>query len=531
MSNLKKLIIIAVMIGVLLVNTEAASDKTSINVKSLMLKGEEIPIIVIMKDQASLNALSKENVVPLLKKHSANRQQNIAILLNDEKKRYKADKIKQFWIVNAIAVYATPDLIEKLSARDDVESIELDSQVHMIEDYSIRVSQGQIDNATNEIKRINATKAWEIGLDGTGINVSVIDTGIYANHPDISGRVIKWIDYINSSRILPYDDQGHGTHVAGTVGGNGVGGVTTGVAPNVSLFGAKVLDSNGSGYSSDVISAIQWSVDNKADIISLSLGGGRDLAMKNTINNAISAGVTVIAAAGNSGPGNGSIIFPAGEKNVIAVGAVDSSDNIASFSSRGPIIVDGEELIKPDISAPGVCINSLSNIGGYANCWSGTSMATPHVSGTAALLLQAARKNGIFLSPAQVRSILENTSKDLGAAGKDNTYGAGRIDVFEAIRGYTIYKINGTVLNKTSRTGIANVIVSTNTNISTVTNASGFYSLVVTAGAYNLTAKYDPIYYTNNTITVYTNGTTVVEQDIELVEKPTGTITGSLTKI
>lgn len=542
MSNLYKVLIFVVVLNILLVNTEAASDKISINVKSLMLKGGEIPIIVIMKDQPSLNALSKENIVPLLKRHSTNSQNNIAVLLNEEKKIGKVDKIKQFWIVNAIAMNATPKLIEKLSGRDDVESIELDTPVHMVEDQSIQVSQGQIDNATSEIKRINTTKAWEIGLDGTGINVSVIDTGINANHPDLYGRVIKWKDYINISRILPYDDNGHGTHVAGTVGGNGFGGMTTGVAPNVSLFGAKVLNYHGSGDSSDIISAIEWSVDNKADIISLSVGGGRPgTAYKDAINNANGAGVIVIAAAGNCGPGGnpyycavlgtGSVIYPAGEKNAIAVGAVDYSDNIASFSSRGPITVDGEILTKPDVSAPGVCINSLSYLGGYAYCWQGTSMATPHVSGTAALLLQAARNKGVFLSPAQVKGILENTSVDLGDIGKDNVSGAGRIDVLEAIREHANVTINGTVLDTSTRNGIANAMVRTNTSISTITNESGFYSLTVFPGTYDLAALFDPTYNTNNTITISTIGRTNVTQDIELLEKPTGTIRGSATRI
>jgi len=529
MSNLKKMILIAVVISVLIINTEAASDKKSPEVKSRMLKGEKISIIVIMKDQPSVNVPSAQIAVPLLKKHAINSQHNISVLLNEEKKRDKADKTKKFWIVNAIAVNASPDLIEQLSTRDDVESIEIDSPVHMLEDYSIQVSQGQIDNATSEIKRINATKAWEFGLDGTGINVSILDTGIYGNHLDVAGQLILWKDFVGGLP-LPYDDQGHGTHVAGTVGGNGAGGTTTGVAPNVSLFGGKVLDSTGSGYTSDIISGIEWSVENKADIISLSLGGGRSTGMKTAINNAISAGVTVIAAAGNSGPGAGTIIFPGGEKNVIAVGAVNSLDNIASFSSRGPITVDGEILTKPDVSAPGVCINSLSNSGGYAYCWQGTSMATPHVSGTAALLLQAARKNGILLSPEQVKGIIENTSVDLGTTGKDNVFGAGRIDVFEAVKEYAFYTINGTVQDHNTQTGIENVIVSTNTSISTLTNASGFYSLTVNAGTYNLTAKFDPIYNINNTITVSTIGSTDVRKDIELLKKPTGTIRGNVTK-
>ena len=510
--------------SVLLTNVNAVSDKTSKEVKSRMLTNEKIPIIVMLKDKSSFQTLSKENGISVSKDISENSQHNIAFLLNDEKKRDKADEIKQFWIVNAIAVNATPELIEQLSTRDDVKSIEIDSQMHMIEEYSTHVSQGQIDRATSEIKRINATKAWELGMDGTGINVSVIDTGIYATHPDISGRVIKWIDYINSSQILPYDDNGHGTHVAGTVGGNGAGGMTTGVAPNVSLFVAKVLNYHGDGDSSDVISAIEWSVLNKADIISLSLGGGRDLVMKETINNAISAGVTVIAAAGNSGPGAGTISYPAGEKNVIAVGAVDSLDNIRSFSSRGPITVDGEELIKPDVSAPGVCINSLSNSEGYAYCWSGTSMATPHVSGTVALILQAARKNGSNLSPAQIKNILETAIIDLGITGKDKTFGAGRINVFAAIApsiianptGYqgSLAAKNGSriVINASIHDAIAGVrnasvnVSSINPSLNNISllNVSGLWindTLIVRAldGIYNLNmTAYNHMGYVNN---------------------------------
>jgi subtilisin family serine protease len=176
--------------------------------------------------------------------------------------------------------------------------------------------------------------------------------------------------------------------------------------------------------------------------------------------------------------------------------------------------------------APGYYITSLDYLtSGYA-IKSGTSMATPHVSGAVAVLLQAARNNGIFLSPAQVRSIYENTSKDLGTAGKDNLYGAGRIDVYKSIREYAIFRINGTVLDKTSRNGIPDVIVSTNNNISTVTNASGFYSLTVLEDTYNLTAIFDPTYTTNNSITVSTIGKLFNVHDIELTKKPTGTING-----
>jgi len=419
--------------GIFLVETEAASDKTTMDVKSRMLEGEYVPLIITLKDSPSFKALSKGDAVTLMKERASDSQQNLLTLLKKEKSRGKADKIKQFWIVNAIAVNASPELIEILSRRDDIASIELDSEIKIVEDYSALVSQGQIDSATSEIRRINTTKVWELGIDGIGINVSVIDTGINASHPDIAGRVIKWVDFVNGGGSA-YDDHGHGTHVAGTVGGNGSRGTTTGVAPNVSLFGVKVLNSSGLGYESDVIRGIEWSVSNRANVISMSLGGGNwknkncDLdrpSLTSAINNALALNVTVVSAAGNAA--SLGVSSPACVSGTIAVGAVYSNDMNASFSSIGFSMKDH------GVVAPGVNINSLGNFGDYTNK-SGTSMATPHVSGTVALLLHAAKKYGLTLSPSQIKNILETTSVDLGTAGKDDTYGAGRIDVYAAVK-------------------------------------------------------------------------------------------------
>ncbi|MCZ7361186.1 MAG: S8 family serine peptidase [Candidatus Methanoperedens sp.] len=425
---ISKIFLVLVLISLFSIVSEAAEEKISPDLKSRILNNESVPVIILFKDQPALR--SKENAVEELKKHASGRQQDIAALLKEGKKKGRADRIKQLWVVNAVAVKASPELIEKLSRQEDVAAIVPDQQLHILEYSQAGV---QIDTATGEIKHINTTRVWELGINGTGINVSVLDTGLDYNHPDIAERYIRGYDFVNNDTD-PMDDYGHGTHVAGTAGGDGRSGTTTGVAPGVNLFAAKVCDSHGLCFVSDIVSGIQWSVENNASIISLSLGGPRDPIITAAVNNAVSSGVVVIAAAGNSGPSAGTISFPAGEKNVIAVGAVDNLDNIAAFSSRGPLNVDGETLIKPDISAPGVSITSLNYLtGGYINM-SGTSMATPHVSGAAALILEAAKRLGKTLSPGQIKNILETSSLDLGAAGKDSTYGTGRIDVFAAVR-------------------------------------------------------------------------------------------------
>jgi PGF-pre-PGF domain-containing protein len=501
-------LILLFLSGIFPVIAEAKSDKIKGDIKSRMLKGENIPVIIILKDRASLKAVSKGDAAAMRDAASGS-QQKLSAVLDEEKNRGKANKIKHFWIVNAIAVNASPDLIESLSLRNDVASIEPDTRVQILEDYSAQVSGDQIATATDAIKHINATGTWELGIDGSGINVSVIDTGIYSSHPDISGRVIKWVDLVNGNS-LPYDDHGHGTHVAGTVGGDGTGGTTTGVAPNVNLFGVKVLDSSGSGYFSDVISGIQWSVENKADVISMSLGGGAwtssncdldDPVMASVINSAVALNVTVVVAAGNSG-GTG-VAEPGCMSGTIVVGAVDSNDAIAWFSSTGYSMGDH------GVVAPGVNITSLDYLtSGYRNL-DGTSMATPHVAGSVALLLQAAKQMGITLSPSQIRDILGTTSKDLGTPGKDDIYGAGRIDVLAAVKSLDIVPPQVTA-NPTTYSG-GNTATKNGTAVTlnvTITDAlSGVKNASVNVSSINgsftdASLAYDSRFWKNNSITV-----------------------------
>ncbi|MFH1850682.1 MAG: S8 family serine peptidase [archaeon] len=255
-------------------------------------------------------------------------------------------------------------------------------------------------------------------------------------------KVIDGYDFVNGDDD-PMDDHGHGTHVAATAAGDGL---FKGVAPDAKIVAYKVLSASGSGYTSWVMGGIERSLDpnqdgdysDHLDVISLSLGGSGhpDDALSLAIDNVVSHGVVAVVAAGNNGPYEQTISSPGTARNAITVGASDKSDVIAGFSSRGPVIWSGGEINKPDILAPGVSICAAQHNGWYDayHCYDdehisiqGTSMATPHVSGVVALMLQ---KNPGLL-PDEVKQILMETAVDLGYA--ENVQGAGRIDAATAI--------------------------------------------------------------------------------------------------
>ncbi|MBC2699092.1 MAG: S8 family serine peptidase [ANME-2 cluster archaeon] len=403
-----------------------------------------IRVIVIMKEQYQAPEVKVQghvdqkqhrmDTVNSLKQKSARSQHNLISVMQGK----GADKMKNarpLWILNAITFEATPDVIEELANRDDVAQVIPDYEVHLLEESVVVDDVDDVAVLANlvwGVEKINAPRVWDLiyngtNINGTGVNVSIIDTGINYNHPDLESNYIGGYDFVNDDDE-PMDDNWHGTHVAGTVAGTGVGGKKTGVAPGSNIFGVKVLNESGSGSYSDLIDGVQWSIDNGADIVSLSLGGPNDSSMTTMINNIIDAGVLPVIAAGNDGPGVSTIKCPGDEFNATTVGSTDSSDTIAPYSSRGPVTWIGDKYIKPDVTAPGVKIKSTSYHGGYY-IKSGTSMATPHVSGAAALILQAFPD----MTPLEVRQLLEDTAVDLGDAGKDNTYGSGRIDVLKAI--------------------------------------------------------------------------------------------------
>lgn len=316
---------------------------------------------------------------------------------------------------------------ESLSLAEDV-------RVFALDDERVSVLRGPQPSAksTSANKQIGADIVHTSGNTGSGRKVVILDTGYNYNHPELSSSYLGGRDFVNDDND-PMDDQGHGSHVAGIITADGIDSKAKGVAPDAGIIAGKVLDASGSGYFSDVVAAIYWAVNGQdgiygtsddfgSDAISLSLGTAVPYIYKgfcdgvlpdltNAIKYATQKNVTVVVAAGNSG--NSGVSIPGCISYSTTVGAVDGMDKVASFSARGNAL---------DITAPGVNIYS-SILGSAYATWSGTSMATPMISGVIALMKYA--------HPTYSQSIVESklftTAKDLGNRGKDKDYGWGRV--------------------------------------------------------------------------------------------------------
>jgi serine protease AprX len=288
------------------------------------------------------------------------------------------------------------------------------------------------------VPAVGGLKTQELGLTGKGVVVAVLDTGIYP-HPDLTlpnSRILAWNDLVHQ-KDTPYDDNGHGTHVAGIIAGNGRSswGKYKGIAPEALLAGVKVLDDKGGGNISNLLLGIEWCLDHLGDlkikVINLSLGtpaqeSYRSDPLCRATTAAWQKGVTVCAAAGNEGPGAKTINSPGINPRIITVGNVDDrqtqagdDDQLNQTSGRGPTI---DNLAKPDLLAPGTEITSLKVLGGYRTL-SGTSMSTPLVSGAVALMIQ----NWPQLRPDQIKRQLIQNARSLGLG--TNLEGAGVLDL------------------------------------------------------------------------------------------------------
>lgn len=327
----------------------------------------------------------------------------------------------QYHLVPAIAAQVPSTAVSTLRSDPSVTVVEPD--LHALK---------KMDTATSSdwgIIAIHATSTQSNHIIGSGVSVAVIDSGIDYTHPALRAAYSGGYNFIKGNTD-PFDDNGHGTHVSGIIAGqhqpNGAGGV----APGVRLYALKVLDAAGTGYFSDIIAALEWSVDHHMQLTNNSYGTLNDpgTIVAAAFVNAYKADVLSFAAAGNSGSCTGSgarTEYPGRYDSVVAVAAVDQGGKHACFSSAGPQV---------DISAPGVNIVSTKAGGGYV-ALSGTSMATPFATGVAALVIStgAIDKNGTMRVNEAVRMLLNDAADDLGAPGPDNLYGSGLVNAEQSV--------------------------------------------------------------------------------------------------
>jgi len=278
--------------------------------------------------------------------------------------------------------------------------------------------------ATNQhdLDVIGMPAAWQLTTGSTSVVVAILDTGYEYAHPDLAAIPTVWPRNTRNDTKTVTDGYGHGTHVAGTIAAqtnNGIG--VAGIAPGVTIMPVKVMDSNGYGYWSDFLEGVDWARIHGADVINLSLGGtltmSQAAAWQPVFDAAYEAGVLVVAAAGNNN--RNEPFYPASFHHVISVAATTNSDAKASFSNFGPAV---------DIAAPGSSITS-TYVGSTYRSMSGTSMATPHVVGLAALV----RSYHPEFTVDEVEAAIELTAVDLGAPGRDDYFGNGRIQADQAL--------------------------------------------------------------------------------------------------
>ncbi len=322
-------------------------------------------------------------------------------------------ELRPLGIINAVAA-VLPDAASERALRSRFDVVRID------EDLPVQ-AHGIAGEIPWGVARVHAPVVWDAaGRTGAGVRVAVADTGIQKNHPDlvVAGGYLALMSppYHRRSRDDWDDDNGHGTHVAGTVAASGA---ILGVAPGAQLYAVKVLDRSGSGTFSTIIAGLEWCIENEMDVVNKSLGASSgNQSLHDAIKAAHGAGIIIVASAGNSGPGENTISYPAAYPETIAVAACDSADGIASWSSRG-----GEKG-DVDLTAPGVQVKSTWNDGGYRTI-SGTSMAAPHVSGVAALVIEETGGVG----PEEMWVLLTGTAEDLGRPFNAQGYGIVRADL------------------------------------------------------------------------------------------------------
>ena len=435
--------------GKLLATVRPASDGTRALVKSVEHAGDLYVIPLEAEPHLQSDSLDRElfNVTRLIEVQRVTRTPNVPLILT-----YDDDPSRR-----QLANRDAPDHSRRQATLESIDGLAIDvrrpAATAFWADFedeltgSTAAAAGDIDkiwldapveaDLAESVPQIGAPEAWDAGYDGTGTKVAVLDTGYDPTHPDLTGKVVASSDFTGEGIV---DGHGHGTHVAATVAGTGAGsdGTRVGVAPGADLLVGKVMNSTGTGVDSWLIDGMEWTVAQGADVVNMSLStevtDGQDPISTAVNNLSASSDTLFVATAGNTGDAPQTVRAPGVADSALSVAAVDKSDALASFSSRGPRT--GDHAVKPDLAAPGVDIIAARAAGTSMDrpvddlytMASGTSMAAPHVAGAAAIVAQRHPTWG----GEEIKSALMSTSTLLPESVYDA--GAGRVDVAAAVR-------------------------------------------------------------------------------------------------
>lgn len=519
--------------------------------------GTRTGFMVYLRERADLSRgvgtdadLRARTVFSRLTETATHSQRTLRATLDASKAPYES-----FWIANAVRVEGDRALVAAIAALPEVERIEPSRSYPLLRPEPVSPADGTGTTATEwNLTNVGAPEVWTgFGARGDGVVVASIDSGVQWDHPALlgsyrgstdSGSVNHNYHWFDPAGVCPdpapCDNNGHGTHTTGTIVGDDGAGNQIGVAPAARWIAAKGCETDSCSDAS-LLAAGQFVLaptdlsganprpDLRADVVNNSWGGGQnDLWYQQTIDAWVAAGIFPTFAVGNDGPACGTANSPGDNPAAYAVGAYDMDNVIAARSSRGASTVDG--AVKPNIAAPGVAIRSSIPGGGYAS-FSGTSMATPHVSGAVALLWSAAP--ALRGDVPATRALLDLTATDTddtscgGSAASNNTFGAGRLDAYDAVsqapRGPT-----GQVTGVVTGAGepLAGATVSSGER-GVTTGPDGRYTLTLPAGEHTLTAN--AYGYTARSATVTVPEEQAITQDFALVAATMVTLSGQVT--
>ena len=449
-------------------------------------------------DRSKISQLDREASVQSLKSHAASTQQN---LLRFVSQREGVEVEERFWILNGVVLEIDTNEVDlqTVARIEGVQRVHSNFEVALPDpgkdtrasDTAVEADDDGVDT-TYGLDQINAPEVWsQFDTKGEGVGVAVLDTGVDADHPDINIQDEHFVEVDsdgNVENVAPYDDEGHGTHVSGTVAGGNASGEHIGVAPGATLWHGKVLGSDGGGSFAQIAGGMEWAANQpEIDVVSMSLGAeGYYPDLIEPVQNLEAAGKIVVSSSGNSGQGSSGT--PGNIYDVMAIGASNEAGEIASFSSGELVDTSSDwgadapadwpdEYYVPDYVAPGADVKSAQNGGGYTEL-SGTSMAAPHFAGAIALMLSA---GGDSLDKSTIQEALTDTAT-LPANAEPDRFGDGIIDVAAATQQVTLNQSITGVVTDTNGEPVPEATVTTSQGFETITNKYGEYTVLAEAG-------------------------------------------------